>query len=227
MCDERNRLIEYLYNETDPAERRVFEAHVETCATCRDEVEAFGRVRTDLLAWDVPAHESVWKPFAPARLRPWWRDVPAWAMAAAAAVIFAVGAAGGLTTRALFARQPAAQAVVAAPTAGLPVVSRADLETMRQQIVDTMRNELDSRVRLVAAHTPNPAVTEREIDQLRTLVKSAKQHDDEIFNLEVALNNSLVTVQSDHNTRINQLKLRVERLENLASQMQQQAGGKQ
>jgi anti-sigma factor ChrR (cupin superfamily) len=83
MCNERERLIGYVYDEVDAAERAVIDRHVESCAECRDEIRGFRSVREDLLAWDVPEHGSVWQPFAPARRTPWWRDVPAWAMAVA------------------------------------------------------------------------------------------------------------------------------------------------
>ena len=68
MCDERERLIDYLYDACEADERR----RVETPSrrpvrACREEISALRAVRLDLLAWDVPEHGSVWKPFAPAR----------------------------------------------------------------------------------------------------------------------------------------------------------------
>src|SRR5436190_276553 len=100
MCDERERLIGYVYDECDPGEKRLVEAHLQTCETCREEIGGLRSVRTDLLAWDVPEHGSVWTPFVKARPAPSWRDVPLWAMAAAASLVFLVGAAGGVATQA-------------------------------------------------------------------------------------------------------------------------------
>lgn len=237
MCDERERLIEYLYGEANDPERREFERHLETCAACRDEVSAFGAVRTDLLAWDVPEHGSVWKPFAPARVTPWWREVPAWAMAAAAAVIFAIGAAGGVATRAFVDRAaPAVTHAAAAPVASgavpvvsaAPAVSRADLDAFRAQLVDTMRSEMDARVRLVSSHQAtrsDAALSPADLQQIRTMLKSGSQRDDEIFNLVVSLNNNLVTVKSDQNARINALEQRYRQLADAVSMTQ--SGGKQ
>src|SRR5207244_3539312 len=62
MCDERERLIGYVYDECDAGEKRLVEAHLQTCETCREEIGGLRRVRTDLLAWDVPDHGSAWTP---------------------------------------------------------------------------------------------------------------------------------------------------------------------
>src|SRR4051812_42477960 len=107
MCDERERLIGYVYDECDASERNLVNHHLETCEVCREEIAGLRATREDLLAWDVPDHGSVWKPFAPARLRPWWREVPAWAMAAAATLVFMVGLGGGVVGQALMQRSPA------------------------------------------------------------------------------------------------------------------------
>ena len=65
MCEERERLIGFVYDECDAAERRTIEEHLETCPTCRREIAGLRGVRQDLLAWSVPEHESVWRPVVP------------------------------------------------------------------------------------------------------------------------------------------------------------------
>lgn len=236
MCDEREGLIDYLYDEAEPAARREFERHLETCASCRDEVRAFGAVRTDLLAWDVPETESVWKPFAPPRPAPWWRGVPAWAMAAAAAVIFAIGATGGAVARTIADRAagPAVSQQAAAPAATPALVvsagvSQADLNAFRKQMVDTMRSEVDARVRLVSTHTSAaPANPERDFQQVRALLRTGDQRDSEILNGMRLLNNDFISTKSSQDRTIDQLKQRVDQLSNaIALMAQQQAGGKQ
>src|SRR6476660_389010 len=122
MCDDRERLLGYLYNECDDAERRDVEQHLQSCETCREELGGLRATRQDLLAWDVPEHGSVWKPFVPANVVPRWRDIPAWALAAAA-VTFVVGAAGGVLTHAMFEKNVAAEQV-AAKTPAQPAVAR-------------------------------------------------------------------------------------------------------
>jgi hypothetical protein len=149
MCDERERLIGYVYDDCDPAERRAIEEHLEDCGTCREEISGLRSVRQDLLAWDVPPHEAIWRPLAPAPVMPWYRQVPAWAMAAAAGVMFLVGAAGGVVTHALV---PHLQPVTAAangpaaiqvgPAAG---VTESQLTEVEQRMVQMMRDELGKR----------------------------------------------------------------------------------
>src|SRR5687768_7507677 len=101
MCDERERLIDYLYDEGEPHERAEVQAHLAECATCRREIGALRSVRQDLLAWAVPESDPVWRPLAPVRPAPTWRDVPAWTLAAAAAIVVLAGISGAVATRLL------------------------------------------------------------------------------------------------------------------------------
>ena len=149
MCEQREGLIGYLYDECDAEERQLIDRHLETCQTCRDEIGGFRQVREDLLGWDVPARESVWQPFAPPRPAPWWREVPTWALAAAASVTFLAGAAGGAATYAFLPKTPA-PVLVAERTEprqpGVPVVydnvTRRELTDAEQRIVDMLRSEM-------------------------------------------------------------------------------------
>jgi anti-sigma factor RsiW len=115
MCDQRERLMDYLYDEASPADRRLVESHVESCDDCRKEIRAFRRVREDLLAWEVPEHQSVWTPFAPAPVPAWYRQVPAWGMAAAAGLMFILGTAGGTVAAKFWATDAPVQIAVANP----------------------------------------------------------------------------------------------------------------
>jgi anti-sigma factor RsiW len=120
MCDQRERLMDYLYDEAAPADRQGVEAHLETCGECRSEMRAFRRVRQDLLAWEVPAYESVWTPFAPVPVAPWYHQVPAWAMAAAAGLMIMLGSAGGFAANALLGGAPAQSTAIASVEAPVP-----------------------------------------------------------------------------------------------------------
>ncbi len=139
MCDERERLIGFVYDECDAGDRRQIEGHLESCATCRQEIAGLRSVREDLLAWSVPEHEPVWRPLPVAVATPWWRQTPGWAFAAAASVVLMAGVAGGAATQALRAPEPVAPAGVTA----------AQLDAVEAQILQLMRSELD-RVRLAA-----------------------------------------------------------------------------
>jgi hypothetical protein len=162
MCDERERLIGYVYEECDAEDRRAIDRHLASCEDCQDEIAGLRRARQDLLAWDVPAHDSVWRPFAPAQTTPWWRQVPAWAMAAAAGVMFAFGVAGGAVAHAFLGEPPATMPVEIAADARdnrtdrvvrTRLVSPADLSASEQRILTRLRDDLarvDRRVRLVS-----------------------------------------------------------------------------
>lgn len=159
MCDQREQLIGYLYDECTPDERRRVEAHLNECHLCRAEIGGLRDVRQDLLAWDVPTHESVWRPFvAPRVAMHAWRAVPAWAMAAAATLVFAAGAAGGAATRLLWPAAPVvAQVASASPspvvlTPASATIDRQDLDLMKAAILTQVRTEMDQRVMALASH---------------------------------------------------------------------------
>src|SRR5688572_32278516 len=99
MCEQRDQLLDYLYDEASPTSRREVERHLEGCGECRDELRAFRNVREDLLAWGVPNPPSVWTAFAPAPVVPWHKQVPVWALAAAASLMFVLGSAGGFVAQ--------------------------------------------------------------------------------------------------------------------------------
>ena len=45
-CERAEDLVTYLYGETAPSEARSFASHLDACAPCRDEMAAFGVMRT-------------------------------------------------------------------------------------------------------------------------------------------------------------------------------------
>jgi anti-sigma factor RsiW len=148
MCNERERLIGYIYDECEPAERRAVDAHLEQCTECRAEVQALRLVRADLLAWEVPGQPQVWRPFPEPVVRPWWRHVPAWAMTAAAGLVLAAGFAGGVAARALDVRQTPDVVMRAGPAEapGMAGITPAQLSAAQEQIVSMMRAEFERRL---------------------------------------------------------------------------------
>jgi Putative zinc-finger len=175
MCDERERLLDYLYEACDADDRRRFEAHLDVCEECREELSGLRAVRQDLLAWDVPEHGSVWKPFVPSQVAPWWRGVPVWALAAAASVTFMVGLAGGLVSRSLM---PVRVVTTAGEPVSVPAVSRADLAATERRLLAAMQAQLDERMRPMPAHvlTPAPAVNRDEIlKEVQSMLAASEQ----------------------------------------------------
>ena len=156
MCNDnfKESLVGYLYGELGPGEQRVFEAHLETCAPCRDEVAALRAVRDDLLAWSPPecrelpsswAEAPVAAPAPMARLRAW---MPAFGLAAAAMLVLAVSAAianveirydaNGLMVRTGRTAPEPAQTNAVAPVSSdaLPVTAH-DLAALEQRVMQT------------------------------------------------------------------------------------------
>ena len=220
MCDDRERLLGYLYNECDDAERRDVEQHLEGCETCRAELSGLRATRQDLLAWDVPEHGSVWKPFVPVKVVPRWRDIPAWAMAAAAAVTFVVGATGGVLTHAMLERNVAAAPAeqVAAKTPAQTAVPRAELSAADQRILRDMRAELASIQQQSARTLPTQLVGMRPQEVADRINLSERQQLDYISDV----NNRLVQYKRETNARLESMARTLEMLTNAL--MSQQSG---
>ena len=181
MCDDRERLIGYIYDECDAAERQQIEEHLAGCLDCRQEIAGLRTVREDLLAWDVPNHASIWRPETPARVT--WRTVPGWAMAAAAALMLMSGAAGGAVAQMLLSRPEAATLQAVNQAAPAPPVSpalaalgatEADLEqrlaAMRAELRAELRADMESRVRRMSNLQDRPGAVPDDVRNALTLM---------------------------------------------------------
>jgi hypothetical protein len=175
MCEDRERLISYLYDACTVEERRHFEAHLNVCEECRDEIGGLQAVRQDLLAWDVPDHGSVWKPFVPLQASPWWRGVPVWALAAAASLTFMIGLAGGFVARAI--TTPRAASVAQDQPAPPPPVTHAEMAAMEARILGTVRSQIDQRMTPVPAHVMPASMVNRDevLKQVEALLAASEQ----------------------------------------------------
>jgi hypothetical protein len=153
MCDEREQLIAYVYGEAAAGERQQIEAHLEECHVCRAEVSGLRSVRDDLLAWDVPKHEAIWRPFVPAPPVPVRATWPAWALATAAGILFTAGLAGGMAVRGWTTETSPTTTAAAASTpqpATVATVTAEDLARMEAAILERVRNEMTERMRTSA-----------------------------------------------------------------------------
>jgi Putative zinc-finger len=110
MCEEKEQLVAYLYDDLANGERPRFESHLRTCAECRAELKALRGVRADLAAWSPPepdfgfrvvrggrdaAERDLVRPTAAPvsssnAWRAWW--TPAAGLAAAAVLVLAAAA---------------------------------------------------------------------------------------------------------------------------------------
>jgi hypothetical protein len=90
--DRDETIVAFLYDELDAGRRRDFEAHVLTCAMCREEVAGLQSVRAQLAQWEPPSVVSRQSSVAGPSRQSWWRTMPAWAQVAAALLFVGVSA---------------------------------------------------------------------------------------------------------------------------------------
>jgi hypothetical protein len=120
MCD-KELLVSYIYDELHGAERKAFQHHLASCLSCREEVQALRATRGHLGSWTPPEQALGFTLPAPERGRTAARlRAVAWPLAAAAALLLAVGSVlanvdisvsnGGMTIRAGAARDASAAA---------------------------------------------------------------------------------------------------------------------
>src|SRR5262245_2293750 len=100
MCNHKDDLVSYLYDDLDGAARLAFERHLRDCAECRGELAAMRAVRADLLTWSPPEPDFAFRIVSePKVLRP---AIPSWrgwftpAAGFAAAAVLVLAAAAGL-----------------------------------------------------------------------------------------------------------------------------------
>jgi anti-sigma factor RsiW len=97
-CDDKQRLVSYLYGESSPEEAAAVESHLAACTACAAEFGGLQDVRGQLAGWRAPdvdlgftvTRAAIATPPAPVR-RSW--VLPAWAQAAAAVLVLSAGAA--------------------------------------------------------------------------------------------------------------------------------------
>ena len=158
--DRDERLVAYLYDDIDSAERAAFEAHLASCGRCRDELADLRGVRADLAKWAPPEPSFAVpsrQPPAPSLQLPatGWRSIPAWAQVAAALLVLGVSAgianlnvhygADGLTVRTGWSSAPSGPSEASRAEAASRVTAangkpwRADLTALEQQLRSEFR----------------------------------------------------------------------------------------
>lgn len=183
VCGDHDALIDYLYGESDPDQRGVVAAHIAVCHQCADELMALDGTRERLASWvppEVPlgfrvvSQADSTPPARVLRPRQWWgQPLPAWAQAAAAAVIFGVGVSLGALRGATTAPREAAvvrPAEAQAPAVAGASVTPADLVALEQRL----RTEIaQSQVThpTSGSGTPAPVL----MDRVRAMIDESEQ----------------------------------------------------
>lgn len=214
-CLDPETLVTYVYGDATAAERTRVDEHLARCESCAGELAALGGTREQLRAWTPPERELGFRITAAADvherppdtpvatvLRParWWaRPLPAWAQAAAAAVIFASGlaigaarqtgtthavqttASGESTTSSPAALQRASSASIgatAAPASATAPVSSAELARLEQRLraeFAAQANAGAAATGFVATRAGDSSGTDVLLQQVRALVAESEQ----------------------------------------------------
>ncbi|MDP1569880.1 MAG: zf-HC2 domain-containing protein [Vicinamibacterales bacterium] len=185
-CDDKDRLVAYLYDELDAASRTGVDAHLRQCEACAAELAGLGGVRRELVGWQPPdvalGFTIVPVGIAPAAAAPprsLWQEVPAWARLAAAVLVMAIGlsvanvqvrydAEGMVVTTGWMT--PAAPQVAreAVPVAAVPAAAAASDEAWRTELTaleQRLRADLAAPAPLAVAGT-RPASPAFDADDL-------------------------------------------------------------
>ena len=95
MCESKELLVSFLYDEIDPASKRDFQKHLMTCGECREELAELGATRAQIATWTPPDADLGFRIVREGESprRRWFDWSPAWGLAAAAIVLAAIGAA--------------------------------------------------------------------------------------------------------------------------------------
>jgi len=208
-CGMHEALMAYLYKEATGDEARRFEAHLDECAACKQEIADFGRVRQQLQQWqvvDLPIVRVVADP-QPARrsflavLKELLTVMPVWAKAASVAgvalIVMAVtgtsvsiGRDGfAINTRLVGSRQPVERPAAANPSRA-EYVSAEQLEQLRanltalvaQKVADSERQQKDAlKAELVSLQ--NDLQSMRSAD-LAKIVARVQEHQSRLQTIE-------------------------------------------
>jgi anti-sigma factor RsiW len=195
VADNHDALLDYLYEEGDPAERLKIATHLQECAACSVAVLEFQSVRGMLRDFTPPAADLGFRivqdsPSASARrpARGGWswgwgptthQKMPWLAQAAAAAVLFAAGMAvsqlnvdygdGALTVR---TRSAAPSANIRNASITLPSQNVSAVGNTGHIDINELERELRERLQAQNA----PAVdTERLLERVRAMIDQSEQ----------------------------------------------------
>lgn len=218
MCDNKELLVGYVYNELGAGERRTFDAHLQTCAECRDELAGLHATRGHLATWAPPEPDLGFQivrhaveprgKVIPFRSR--W--MPAFGLAAAAVLVLAAASAvanlevrydnDGLVVRTGWARGSTPQAASSdaaavqslTPAGGstpLTASWRADFDALDRRLRE-IESAVTTQANGAVQVASGPRMTDAEIlRRVRDIVREAESRQD------VAVAQRLLQVMQD------------------------------
>jgi hypothetical protein len=184
--------VSYLYDECAPNERRAISTHVAICRECAEELTSLGATREHLATWIPPEAQLGFRIVSDSPssnvLRPsrWWqKPMPAWAQAAAVALIFATGVTLG-TLRGVTSpsdRGPTGivpqQVNATTPAANTTSVTRADLAALEQRLRSELSPIRSTSTAVSASNTIDPAAAAsgdaRLLERVRAMIQDSEQ----------------------------------------------------
>ena len=202
QCGDNSALVGYLYDECEPAEREVIDAHVSMCAACAAEIAALQSARVQLSFWTPPDTDlgfAVVRPQPSAVSRPplsetkvqasrgrprkaaargwraWseaWRQPPVWVQAAAACLIFGVGLSLGVLRGTLPPTSSNAPTMAAA-SVNTPAVTATDLAALERRL----RAEMAAlrAAPAISTSAPQSGSNGQLLAQVRALIDESEQ----------------------------------------------------
>ena len=207
IADNQDALLDYLYEEGDPAERLAIAKHLQQCAACSIAVLEFQNVRGMLSDWTPPAaqlgfrvvQDGVEPPSVPmtqaAREGRWW----GWAQAAAAVLIFASGMAvsqldvdyqdGALTVRSQ-----------AAPPVPVTAAPGRDIELPAERVSSEP----------LSGASPTPVAASDDVERLLQRVRAMIDQSEQRQQRELALRLSQVAREVDMQHQADLLRVQQE-----------------
>jgi Putative zinc-finger len=173
MCDSKELLVSFLYDELDPSAKRAFDIHLATCAECRDELAELRTTRGQIASWAPPEADfgfRIVRGAAAPPPAPRFRLTPTWGLAAAALLVVAVGAAianldvrygrDGLVVRTGWQHAP--DAPVSAQPAGAGSLTPVDWKTQAEAL-DRRLHDLEQTI---SARSRTPAVQNASVSDM-------------------------------------------------------------
>lgn len=185
IADDQNALLDYLYEEGDPADRLRIARHLQVCATCSVAALELQTVRGMLTEWTPPPSPLGFRIVQDSPLPQRGRWVPssrlsAWAQAAAAILLFVAGMVvsqldvdyrdGALTVRTRFAAPVAADAPAARHVS---IQLPPSPETLRD-LERSLRSDLQQAESTPNASRGEVASTEQLLQRVRTMIEQSE-----------------------------------------------------
>jgi hypothetical protein len=201
MCDSKELLVGYLYDDLERDERRRFDSHLLTCAECRDELAALKATRGQLATWAPPEPDLGLRMVRGAAAPPRRYGVGStWGLAAAAALVLAASAAianveirygaDGVTVRTGWASRAGELAAVV--PANVQTVATADdaATTVRADFdaIDRRLQELETAVKRAPVQSASgPVISDAELlKRVRQFVSEAESRQQREVALQMA-----------------------------------------